>query len=233
MNEFLMRSFLQLKAINSFISVKLSLTKIFVPSLKLCFSLFNLASFFLFSKILLQFFLLTKQTTVFLDFDLTSGLPNLWQASMSFSSMFTFMSNMEKTVFSKLLSSMESGIPLITMLFLLPFWAKEFCSVSSLTIFASSLLHFCRKFWFSSCRRLITVSFKLLISSLRLELPLLISSLRLSIILYQPFLIWCYTHESFLKEGNLDQNKAKSRLITGDTALTRLPIHFVNNSALY
>ena len=83
-------------------------------------------------------------TIALLYFDLTSGLPNLWLASTSFSSIFIFMSDiMEITVFSKLLSSMESGIPLITMLFFLPYWAREFCSVSSLTIFASSLLHFC------------------------------------------------------------------------------------------
>ena len=176
-------SFLQLKAMDSFIGVKLSLTKSFVPSLKLCFWLFNFAGFLLFSKILLQFFLLAKRTIVFLDLDVTSGLPNLWQASMSFSSIFTFISDiMEMAVFSKLLPSMEPGIPLITMLFVLPYWAREFCSVSSLTIFASSLLHFCCKFWFSSCRCLIPVSFKLFISSFRLELPLLISSLRLSII---------------------------------------------------
>ena len=128
-------SFLQLKAMDSFIGIQLSLTNIFVPSLKLCFWLFNFADFFLFSKILLQFFLLAKRTIVFLDLDVTSGLPNLWQASMSFSSILTFISDiMEITVFSKLLSSMESGISLITMLFLLPYWAREFCSVSSLTI---------------------------------------------------------------------------------------------------
>ena len=148
-------SFLQLKAMDSFIGVKLSLTKIFVPSLKLCFPLLFSLSFFLFSKILLQFFLLTKRTIVFLDLDVASGLPNLWQSFMSFSSIFTFILDaIEIAVFSKLLSSMESGIPLITVLFLLPYWAREFCFVSSLTIFASSLLHFCRKFWFSFCRHL-------------------------------------------------------------------------------
>ena len=114
-------SFLQLKVMDSFIGVKLSLTNIFVPFLKLCFSLFNFASFFLFSKILLQFFLLAKQTIVFSDLDVT-GLPNQWQASMSFSSIYTFILDIiEITVFSKLLSSMESGIPLMTMLYLLPY----------------------------------------------------------------------------------------------------------------
>ena len=142
-------SFLKLKAMNSFIGVKLSLTRIFVPSLKLCFSLFNFASFFLFSKILLQLFLLKKRPIVFLDFDPTSGLPNLWQASMSFSSTFKFISDIiEITVFSKFLSSMETSIPLITMLFILSYWARKFCPVSSLSIFGSSLLHFCGKFWF-------------------------------------------------------------------------------------
>ena len=115
-------SFPQLKAMDSFIGVQVLLTKMFAPFLKLCFSIFNFASFFLFSKILLQFFLLTKRTIVFLDLDVTSSLINLWQASISFSSIFTFLSDMIKIiVFLKLFSSMESGVPLITMLFLLSY----------------------------------------------------------------------------------------------------------------
>ena len=136
-------SFLQLKAMDTFIGVKVSLIKSFVPSQRFCFSLFNFASFFLFLKISLQVFLLTKETIVFLDFNLTPGLLNLWQASMSLSKIFLFLSGiMEITVFSKFLSSMESGIPLITMLFLLSYWAREFYSYSSLTIFPSSFYTF-------------------------------------------------------------------------------------------
>ena len=142
-------SFLQLKAVDSFISVKLSVTKMFVPSLKLCFWLFNLASFFLFSKILLQFFLLAKRTMIWM----LHQVCQIYDKPLSH--FLQFISDIiEITVFSKLLSSVESGIPLISMLFLLPYWAREFCSASSLTI---SLLLFCRKFLFSSCRHLITV----------------------------------------------------------------------------
>ena len=121
MNEFLTLQLPTVEGNGIYIGVKLSPTKICVPSLKLCFSLFNFASFFLFSKILLQFFLLAKQTIVFSDLDVT-GLPNQWQTSMSFSSIYTFILDIiEITVFSKLLSSMESGIPLMTMLYLLPY----------------------------------------------------------------------------------------------------------------
>ena len=167
MNEFLTLQLPTVEGNGIYIGVKLSPTKICVPSLKLCFSLFNFASFFLFSKILLQFFLLAKRTIVFLDLDVTSGLPNLWQASMSFSSILTFISDiMEITVFSKLLSSMESGISLITMLFLLPYWAREFCSVSSLTIpvcyiFVASSYFLPVDIWL--------LSFKLFISSFALR----------------------------------------------------------------
>ena len=95
--------------------------KLFAPSLKLCFCLFNFASFFLFSKVLLQLFLLTKQTIAFLGFNITSGLLNLSEASMPHFSIFTFISDiMEITATSKLLSSTESNITLI-MLFLLPY----------------------------------------------------------------------------------------------------------------
>ena len=126
-----------------------------------------------------------KRNNLFLDLDLTSGLPNLWQASMPFSSIFTFMSEIMKiTAFSKSLSSMESGILLITVLIFLLYWVRKFWSISSLSFFTSGLLHFCRKFWFSPWRRLITLSPKLFISFLRLELPLLIASLRLSLIFY-------------------------------------------------
>ena len=76
-------SFLQLKVLDSFIGVKLSLIKFFVPSLNLCY-FYYFASFFLFSKIWLQLFLLIKVTIVFFDSNLTSALPNLWQAPMSF-----------------------------------------------------------------------------------------------------------------------------------------------------
>ena len=63
MNEFLTLQLPTVEGNGLYIGVKLSPTKICVPSLKLCFSLFNFASFFLFSKILLQFFLLAKRTS--------------------------------------------------------------------------------------------------------------------------------------------------------------------------
>ena len=115
-------SFLQLKVLDSFIGVKLSLIKFFVPSLNLCY-FYYFASFFLFSKIGLQLFLLTKVTIVFFDSNLILALPNLWQAPMSF-----FWYLFVLYLFSKLLW-MKSGIPLRRVLFLLPYWVREFCSI--------------------------------------------------------------------------------------------------------
>ena len=78
-----------------------------------------------------------KLLIVLLYFNLTLRLQNLWKAFTSLSSKFTFISDiMEITVLSKLLLSMESGIPLLKMLFFFPYWARELCSDSSLSIFS-------------------------------------------------------------------------------------------------
>ena len=76
------------------------------------------------------------KTIDFFYFNLTSGLPNLWKASMSLSLIYTFISDiMEITVNSKLLSPVESGISLLIMFFLLPYCAREFCCLKLTYLF--------------------------------------------------------------------------------------------------
>ena len=75
---------------------------------------------------------------------------------------------------SNLLLSTLSGMPLIIILFLLPYCSRLLIEHSNSTSFYSNLLHLSLKITFSPCNLLIITSFKLLISSLSLVLTELI-----------------------------------------------------------
>ena len=136
-----------------------------------------------FSKLLFIFksfianFPVDKILTVFLNFNLTLRLQNLSKAFISLSSKLTFISDIMKiTVFSKLLLSMESGIPLLKMLFFFPYWAREFCSDPSLSIFSPVCYTFVTNSDFLPADVWLLCRLNC-VSSLKLVLPLLISSL--------------------------------------------------------
>lgn len=105
-------------------------------------SLFRFFSFFL-SKILWQFFRLTTNNCFF-GFQSNFKVAKYMKGySMSLSCTLTFMSKIkEMTVSFRFLLTMDSDIPMMTMLFLLPWWAKEFCCNSRLTICCSRFKHF-------------------------------------------------------------------------------------------
>ena len=173
----LLFTFLQLKAMESFIEVRFSLMYSFVSALNLNLPLLMLLSFFLLSRAFLQCFLLTKRTIVFLDLVFLSVFPNRWQASISSDCILTPVSDkIEETVFSKWLSGILSGIPAKTKLFFLPYCPKEFRFCSRVTTLFSKVPHFALSLSFSSCNGLITISFRLIISSFKLLILLMIFS---------------------------------------------------------
>ena len=166
----LLFSFLRLKAMDSFIGVRSSLMKSYVSALKLnLLLLLILLSFFLLSRAFLQCFLLTKRIIVFLDMVFLSVFPNRWQASISSDCIFTPMSDkIEVTVFSNWLSGIFSVILDKIKLFLLPYCPNKLRFCSRVTTLFSEVLNFARIFSFSSCNRLITISFNLTIYSFKL-----------------------------------------------------------------
>ena len=123
-------NFLQLWAVDSFMGVRFSFAKIFVCCVKLCLLLSKLITVFFLSKAFLQFFLFTTCTIVFWDLSL-SGLPNLWQASISWLSTKTSISAKTGiTDSSKTSSETDSGIPLNIALFRRTYCAKGLWSDS-------------------------------------------------------------------------------------------------------
>ena len=121
----------------------------------------------MFNKNFLQFFLFTNRTVVFFDLSL-SGLPNLWQVSISWLSTETSISAKSNIAdSSKTSSETDSGIPLKTMLFRRPYCAKALWPDSYFEHRFYNRSHLCLNFSFSSCRFLMTISLRLMISSLR------------------------------------------------------------------
>ena len=106
--------------------IRFLLKKILIPVWKLCFSLFNVRSFFYWLKSFHSFFLLTNLTIIFCVLEV--GLPIQWHATISFASSLTSIS--DKTVLSKLSSFW--GIPLKSTLLRLPYWAKSLWTDSSM-----------------------------------------------------------------------------------------------------
>ena len=136
-----------------------------------------LLSFFLLSRAFLQCFLLTKRIIVFLDLVFLSVFPNRWQASISSDYMLTPVSDkIEETVFSNWLSGILSGIPDKSKLFLLPYCPKEFRFCSRVTTLFSKVLNFALSLSFSYSNCLITISFRLIISSFKFLIQLMIFS---------------------------------------------------------
>ena len=106
---------------------------------------------------------------------LLSFLPVLCQSSTSLLVTLALMSvRSSLTDSSNLLLSRLSGMPLIIILFLLPYCSRLLIEHSNSTSFYSNLLHLSLKITFSPCNLLIITSFKLLISSLSLVLTELI-----------------------------------------------------------
>ena len=123
--------------------------------------------FFLLYRACLVCFLLTKRIMVLVLPILESFLPILWQASISLLSTLTLMSvRISVTESSNWLLSTLSGMPLIIILFLLPYCFRLLVEYSNSTSFCSNLLHLSLKITFLSCNRLIITAFRLLISSL-------------------------------------------------------------------
>ena len=89
---------------------------------------------------------------------LLSGFPILCHASTSLGELTSMSESTEITVSSKSLSETCAGIPVTTILFLLPYCSNALTEESlDVTSFTSSLHFFC-KFLFSSCSLLITMS---------------------------------------------------------------------------
>ena len=173
----LLFSFLQLKAIDSFIGVRFSLMNSFLSALKLNLSLLILLNFFLLSRAFLQCFLLTKRIIVFFDLAFLSVFPNRWQASISSDCILTTMSDkIEETVFSNWLSGMLCGKSDKIKLFILPYCPKNFRFCSGVTNLFSKVLHLALSLSFSSLNLLITISFELIIYSFKLLILLMIFS---------------------------------------------------------
>ena len=173
----LLFSFLQLKAIDSFIGVRFLLMNSFLSALKLNISLLILLSFFLLSRAFLQCFLLTKRIIVFIDLAFLSIFPNGWQASISSDFILATMSHkIEETVFSNWLSGMLCGKPDKIKLFLLPNCPKKFRFFSRVTTLFSKVPHLALSPSFSSLNCLITISFGLIIYSFKLLILLMIFS---------------------------------------------------------
>ena len=81
------------------------------------------AKFFLLSNTFLQYFLFIKQTIVFLGAVPQSDLPILWQASLSLLLSTSTYFVISTTVLTKSLSLMSSGMPEMTILFLLSYFS--------------------------------------------------------------------------------------------------------------
>ena len=143
---------LQLWAIDSFMGVKFSFPKFFVFCVKLCLLQSILLSFFLLHKTFL--FFVHKTHNCFLR--ITSGLPNLWQALISWLSTKTSSAKTDITDFSKTSSETNSGIPLKTTLFRWPYCAKTLWFDLYFEHRFSSCSHLYLNFSFSSCRFLMT-----------------------------------------------------------------------------
>ena len=145
----------------------------------------------MFNKNFLQFFLFTNRTVVFFDLSL-SGLPNLWQVSISWLSTETSISAKSNIAdSSKTSSETDSGIPLKTMLFRRPYCAKALWPDSYFEHRFYNRSHLCLNFSFSSCRFLMTISLRLMISSLRGLIRLTIFSVRIHVTNYA-FFTWMF-----------------------------------------
>ena len=140
---------------------KFFIIKILLFQLKLYFiSLLILIRFFLFTNAFLQYLQLINLTMVFFLEVFWSDFPILWHASISPFWRITSMSYiMEVTASSKSSSATSSGIPDITMLFLLPYCSTWFTDDSSETTLSSNLLHLNLNNEFSSYKCLIITSF--------------------------------------------------------------------------
>ena len=127
---------------------------------------FDLVNFLLYRACLVCF-LLTKWTIVLVLLILESFLQILWQASISLLAILTLMSvTISVTDSSNWLLSTLSGMPLIIILFFLPYCSRLLVEHSNSTSFCCNLLDLSLKIIFSSCKPLIIKSFRLLISSL-------------------------------------------------------------------
>ena len=126
-------------------------------------------------------------------------LPIWWHASISLGSTYTSMSNKtDMAVLSKLLSDTFSGIPLKTIILHLPYWAKLLWFDSSMATLFSRFSNFTFSLAFSSYKFLITMSFRLMISSFRLLMLWIMDFSNLSseswLISVLCFCLWCYNH---------------------------------------
>ena len=126
-------------------------------------------------------------------------LPIWWHASISLGSTYTSMSNKtDMAVLSKLLSDTFSGIHPKTILLHLPYWAKSLWFDSSMATLFSSFSNFTFSLAFSSYKFLITMSFRLMISSFRLLMLWIMDFSNLSseswLISALCFCFWCYNH---------------------------------------
>ena len=148
-------NFLPQNAMDSFTRVKFLLIKILLFRLKLYFiSLSILISFFLFNNAFLQYLQLINLTMFFLMEVFWLDFPILWHTSISpFWTITSTSSIMEVTASSKSSSATSSGIPDITMLFLLPYYPTWFTDDSSETTLSSNLMHLDLNNAFSSCKR--------------------------------------------------------------------------------
>ena len=117
-------------------------------------------SFFLLYRACLACFLFTKRMIVLVLPILVTYLPFLWQASISLLATLTLMSvRISVTDSSNLVTSTLSGMPLITILFLLPYCSRLLVEYSNSTSLYSNLLRLSLKITFSSCNLLIITSY--------------------------------------------------------------------------
>ena len=125
------------------------------------------------------------------------GLPMRWHASISLGSTCISMSDKtDMTVLSKLLSGTFSGIPLKFALLRLPYLGKSLWFDSSMATLFSSFSDFLFSLAFSSCKFLITMSFRLMISSFRLLMLWIMdfSNLSSESSLHSFFCFWCFNY---------------------------------------
>ena len=121
-------------------------------------------------------FPVNKMNNSFLDLVFLLVFPNEWQASIPSDCIFTPMSDeIEATVFSNWLSSMFSRMPDKTK-FLLSYCSSGLRFCFSVTILFFKVPHFACSFSFLTCNFLITISFRLMISSFKLLMLLIIFS---------------------------------------------------------
>ena len=145
-------------------AVKFLLIKFLVPLTNWCFFKSILYNCFLLSSAFLQYFLLTNLMMVFLEPLL--DLPILWHSSTSLDSTLTSISErIDVTVDSSSESWTLSGMPEITKLFLLPYCSRASWEDSIKATLFSNCWHLTRSLSFSSCSLLMTVSFRLIVSS--------------------------------------------------------------------